>query len=70
LSRTGKGPDLKRCMDRKLVITLNGGRSVKGSLRGYDQFMNLVLGDDTVDTTGGAEKEIGMVVLRGNSVIQ
>lgn len=53
-------------MDRKLNIVLNGNRAVVGVLRGFDQFMNLVL-DTTVDSKTKAD--IGMVVIRGNSIV-
>ena len=35
-------------MDKKLSIKLNGNRHVNGVLRGFDQFMNLVI-DETVE---------------------
>ncbi|CAE8715527.1 unnamed protein product, partial [Polarella glacialis] len=42
---------------------------VVGVLRGYDQFMNIVL-DNTVEIVSPTEKnEIGMVVIRGNSIM-
>eukprot|EP01018_Ginkgo_biloba_P016687 Gb_00157 [translate_table: standard] len=41
---------------------------VVGTLRGFDQFMNLVL-DGTVEVNGNERNEIGMVVIRGNSVV-
>jgi small nuclear ribonucleoprotein G len=63
---------------------LNGNRKVTGFLRGYDQFMNLVL-DNTIEEVSPSERnEIGMVVcvqphcysvtyfykvIRGNSVV-
>ncbi|GBF88052.1 small nuclear ribonucleoprotein G-like protein [Raphidocelis subcapitata] len=59
-------PELRKFMDKKLSIALNANRHVTGTLRGFDQFMNLVL-DNTVDTK--AKQEIGMVVIRGNSII-
>lgn len=63
------GPDLKRFMDRKLVLYLNGKRTVRGLLRGYDQFMNLVLEDAVEIVNANYEKKIpGMLVVRGNSV--
>jgi small nuclear ribonucleoprotein G len=58
-------PELGKYMDKRLAVALNGGRAVEGVLRGYDQFLNLVL-DQAVDVKGKAE--IGMVVIRGNSV--
>ncbi|CAI7782814.1 unnamed protein product, partial [Closterium sp. NIES-54] len=47
---------------------LNANRTVVGVLRGFDQFMNLVL-DNTVEMSGDDRTDIGMVVIRGNSVI-
>lgn len=52
----GKGPDLKRYMDKNLSLTLNGGRIVKGVLRGYDQFMNLVLEEAKGNTINRATR--------------
>jgi len=63
------GPDFKRYMDKSMTIKLNGNRRVTGVLRGYDQFMNLVI-DNTVEEVSPNERnEIGMVVIRGNSVV-
>lgn len=41
------------------AVTLNANRHVTGTLRGFDQFMNVVL-DNTVDTKN--KMDIGMVV--------
>ena len=98
------GPDLKKYMDKRLQIKLNGNRTVTGVLRGFDQFMNLVL-DETMEIVRGApervacrhfifavppysracafscvlfyfpqvsaseQNKVGMVVIRGNSVV-
>ncbi|CAM9719722.1 unnamed protein product [Heterosigma akashiwo] len=64
------GPDLKRYMDKTLAIRLNANRKVQGVLRGFDQFMNIVL-DETVDLSPSADNQkVGMVVIRGNSIVQ
>ncbi|PWA58658.1 small nuclear ribonucleoprotein G [Artemisia annua] len=55
-------------MDKQLQIKLNANRTVVGTLRGFDQFMNLVI-DNTVEVNGEEKNEIGMVVIRGNSVV-
>ncbi|KAG8483844.1 hypothetical protein CXB51_022598 [Gossypium anomalum] len=55
-------------MDKKLQIKLNANRMVVGTLRGFDQFMNLVV-DNTVEVNGNEKTDIGMVVIRGNSVV-
>ena len=62
------GPDLKKYMEKNVSVKLNGNRLIKGTLRGYDQFMNLVL--DNASEAGDEGKNIGMIVVRGNSVVQ
>ncbi|KAK2421431.1 Small nuclear ribonucleoprotein family protein [Trifolium repens] len=68
MSRSGQPPDLKKYMDKQLQIKLNANRMIVGTLRGFDQFMNLVI-DNTVEVNGNEKNEIGMVVIRGNSVV-
>ncbi|CAK8985319.1 unnamed protein product [Durusdinium trenchii] len=54
-------------MEKRLDLKLTANRHVVGVLRGYDQFMNIVL-DNTVEIVSPTEKnEIGMVVIRGPS---
>lgn len=38
-------------MDKRLAISLQGGRKVSGVLRGFDIFLNLVV-DDAVEESG------------------
>ncbi|RSH79921.1 uncharacterized protein EHS24_009589 [Apiotrichum porosum] len=61
-------PELKKFMDRRLFIHLQGGRNVSGILRGFDMFLNLVLDQAYEEVGGGQRKPAGMVVIRGNSV--
>ncbi|KAK1305961.1 putative small nuclear ribonucleoprotein G [Acorus calamus] len=52
-----------------MAVKLNANRVVRGTLRGFDQFMNLVI-DNTKEINGNKEEsDIGMVVIRGNSVV-
>jgi small nuclear ribonucleoprotein G len=51
-------------------LSLNGNRKVVGVLRGYDAFLNVVLEETIDETTGGAENQIGTVVVRGSSIVQ
>ena len=66
----GAGPDLKKYMERRVAVKLNGSRKVVGVLRGFDPFMNLVLenADEVVSDTEVIR--IGMTVIRGASVLQ
>ncbi|MBA0677325.1 hypothetical protein Goshw_006613 [Gossypium schwendimanii] len=60
--------NLKNSIMLKTAVKLNANRLVVGTLRGFDQFMNLVV-DNTVEVNGNEKTDIGMVVIRGNSVV-
>ena len=71
-------PELKKFIDKTLVIKLNGNRKIKGTLRGYDVFMNLSLEDafelrhcPKTPSNEASDKQIamGMTVVRGNSIL-
>ncbi|KAL2009946.1 hypothetical protein VTN00DRAFT_5753 [Thermoascus crustaceus] len=62
-------PELKKYMEKRLFVQLNGNRKVIGVLRGYDVFMNIVLDEAVEEKTGGEKVRLGMVVIRGNSVV-
>ena len=50
-------------------IKLNGNRAVSGVLRGFYQFMNIVLVETVKETSAEEKNERVMPVIRGNSVI-
>ncbi|KAJ9197392.1 hypothetical protein DTO166G4_5486 [Paecilomyces variotii] len=62
-------PELKKYMEKRLFVQLNGNRKVIGILRGYDVFMNIVLDEAVEEKSGGEKARLGMVVIRGNSVV-
>merc|ERR1712126_508705 len=62
-------PELKKFMDKRLALQINGGRQLSGILRGYDPFMNLVIDEAIEKKKSGDQQSIGMVVIRGNSII-
>lgn len=57
-------------LEKTISLSLNKNRKVSGTLRGYDQFMNLVLGDAIEELKDGSTNRIGSVVVRGNSIVQ
>ena len=61
-------PELKKYMEKRLKIKMNGNRTVQGTLRGFDPFMNLVI-DEAFEEKKNEKVPIGMVVVRGNSVL-
>ncbi|KAF7503885.1 Serine/threonine-protein kinase smg1 [Endocarpon pusillum] len=62
-------PELKKYMEKRLFVQLNGNRKVLGILRGYDVFLNIVLDEAVEEKAGGDKVRLGMVVIRGNSVV-
>lgn len=52
---------IRSYLDKKISLHLNKNRKVAGTLRGYDQFMNIVLGDAVEEGSSGSNF-IGMVV--------
>ncbi|KAH6570720.1 hypothetical protein BASA50_002002 [Batrachochytrium salamandrivorans] len=61
-------PELKKYMDRRLFLQLNGNRKVTGVLRGFDPFMNVVLEDASEELPDGEKNHLGSIVIRGNSI--
>ncbi|KAK3309359.1 uncharacterized protein B0T15DRAFT_488099 [Chaetomium strumarium] len=62
-------PTLLHYLDKRLFVQLNGSRKVIGVLRGYDVFLNIVLDDALEEKDNGEKVKLGMVVIRGNSVV-
>jgi U6 snRNA-associated Sm-like protein LSm7 len=69
--------DLARFIDRGVRVKLSGGREVTGTLKGYDQLLNLVL-DEAIEHLRDAEdalkiseetRKLGLLVCRGTSVM-
>lgn len=49
-------------MDKRMMLKLNGGRTVVGILRGFDPFMNVVIDETVEECRDGTKNNIGMVV--------
>ncbi|XP_044096935.1 small nuclear ribonucleoprotein G-like [Neovison vison] len=62
-------PKLKKYMDKKLSLKLNGGRHVQGILPGFDLFMNLVIDECVEMATRGQRNHTGIMVVRGDRII-
>ena len=62
-------PELKKYMDKKVELKLNAKRQVTGILRGFDPFMNLVIDEGIETCKDGSSNHVGMVVIRGNSIV-
>ncbi|KAK4632279.1 U6 snRNA-associated Sm-like protein LSm7 [Fulvia fulva] len=65
--------DLAKYMDKEISVKFNGGREVTGTLKGYDQLMNLVL-DNVKEVTRDEEgntstRNLGLLVARGTLLV-
>lgn len=70
--------DLAKYKDTKVRVKLMGGRLVTGTLKGYDQLMNLVL-DETLEYMRDPEdssvilkdktRSLGLIVIRGTVLL-
>lgn len=58
-------------LDRTISLSLNKNRKVVGTLRGYDQFMNIVL-ENAIDQSpnSSGDDNVGTLVIRGNNILQ
>ncbi|KAE8214188.1 hypothetical protein CF319_g2925 [Tilletia indica] len=69
-------PELKRYIDKRVAVNINGGRRITGTLRGYDVFMNIVV-ENAIEQLHPIKGNLnlwkdgpqcGTVVVRGASV--
>jgi small nuclear ribonucleoprotein len=51
-----------------VIISLKGGREIRGILQGYDVHMNLVL-DKAEEEADGTVQKLGTLIVRGDNVI-
>ena len=60
---------LDKALNQKpVIVSLKGGREIRGILQGYDVHMNLVLDNAEEDIDGVTEKR-GTLIVRGDNVI-
>jgi len=60
---------LERGLGKTVLIRLRGGRTLRGTLEGFDQHVNLVLKDAENITDPENVEVIGTIILRGDNVI-
>ncbi|EMD94564.1 hypothetical protein COCC4DRAFT_85023 [Bipolaris maydis ATCC 48331] len=65
--------DLSKYMDKQITVKFSGGREVIGTLKGYDQLMNLVLDEvkeALTDEHGNIRyRKLGLIVARGTLLV-
>ncbi|XP_003573412.1 sm-like protein LSM7 [Brachypodium distachyon] len=69
--------DLAKFVDKGVQVKLTGGRQVTGTLKGYDQLLNLVL-DEVIEfereqddplKLSAKTRQLGLIVCRGTAVM-
>jgi len=72
-------PNLNHFMEKRVLVKIQGGRSVSGILRGVDQFMSIVLMDAVDETRNPSisspnEDEgkvaMGKTIIRGSAIVE
>ena len=56
-------------INQTVLIKLKGGKTIRGSLLGFDQHMNLLLDSSEEISTDGNSKGLGTIVVRGDNVV-
>ncbi|GFH53745.1 hypothetical protein CTEN210_10221 [Chaetoceros tenuissimus] len=68
--------ELNKMIDAKVHVKCLGGREIVGTLKGYDELVNLVLDDadeylrdpEDADKITDQKRKLGLVVVRGTQV--
>ena len=67
-SKQGYAAELSKYLDKRIDIRMNGKRHIAGIVKGFDAFMNLVM-DNAIEILAKNEKrELGTIIIRGNSI--
>ena len=60
---------LDESINQIVLIKLKGGKTIRGSLLGFDQHMNLLLDSSEEIPIDGNSKSLGTIVVRGDNVV-
>ncbi|MER3602200.1 MAG: RNA-binding protein [Nitrososphaerota archaeon] len=60
---------LDESLGKQVLIKLKNGRVVRGTLRGYDEHMNLLLEKSEELSEDGSGHPLGLIILRGDNVV-
>jgi small nuclear ribonucleoprotein len=60
---------LERSVGKTVLIKVRGGRTLRGTLEGFDQHVNLYMTDAEEVSDPTNVKTIGTIILRGDNVI-
>lgn len=60
---------LDESINKVVLIKLKGNKSIRGSLLGFDQHMNLLLDQSEEIRQEGESEPLGTIVVRGDNVV-
>ena len=60
---------LDESINQVVLIKLKGSKTIRGSLLGFDQHMNLLLDSSEEIPLEGETKSLGSIVVRGDNVV-
>ena len=60
---------LHSSLESQVLVTLKDGKEFRGTLKGYDIHMNVVLKNADELVEGKAVRRLGMVIIRGDNVV-
>ena len=60
---------LDESINKNVLIKLKGGKTITGTLQGFDQHMNLLLDRSEEIPSEGESKSLGSIVVRGDNVV-
>ncbi|GAB6148319.1 LSm family protein [Stetteria hydrogenophila] len=59
---------LSNYLDSSVLVKLKGSRLIKGTLKSYDQHLNLILAD-AEEIGDGEPRGLGTILVRGDNVV-
>ena len=60
---------LDESINKVVLVKLKGNKTIRGSLLGFDQHMNLLLDQSEEIPSEGESKSLGTIVVRGDNVV-
>lgn len=60
---------LDESINEVVLIKLKGNKTIRGTLLGFDQHMNLMLDNSEEVNADGGSNNLGKIVVRGDNVI-